>query len=175
MEPQHIVRRSRLSFFAMLAFTFILAVLLFGATSASSDVDFRPHERGESLRPLSGTIQVTITESGLEPEVLTVTVGTTVVWYNATGVEQELESGELTQVFLPIVLKGLSASSASGDGAAWFSSSLEPLEQSGQGFFGTISPGGTFSHTFDETGEVSIFMATKVIYDAREMMCGHGP
>jgi hypothetical protein len=48
-----------------------------------------------TLSPISGTAQITITTSGFDPAVLTVTVRTQVTWYNATTTTHTLQSGNI--------------------------------------------------------------------------------
>ena len=51
------------------------------------------------------SVAVSITESGFDPSVVTITVGTTVVWTNLTQGTVHLVSGEPCWVYLPLVLK----------------------------------------------------------------------
>ncbi len=113
-----------------------------------------------ALFNFSTTNAITITTNGLEPEMLTTTVGAKVTWHNATGLTHTLQSGQPRQIFLPIILK--SAGAGSGSTAVDEATSASPLniQSSSETFSGTVSPGGTFTYTFSATGTHNYFLTT---------------
>ena len=67
-----------------------------------------------SLSSVSSTVPVSITDAGFEPQHITVTVGTTVVWTNLTAETQRIVSGPPSQesqhtIYLPVILKNVRA------------------------------------------------------------------
>ncbi len=94
------------------------------------------------------TTSVSITENGFDPEVVTVTVGSSVVWKNYLSEPVHLVL--VYRIFLPLVMRSESGGAASGGGS---DSSVEPvglqqLTESGV----RIDPGGSTSHTFTHVG-----------------------
>ena len=109
----------------------------------------------DSSPQLASTIPVSITETGFDPQTITVTVGSTVVWTNHTSLSQRIVGGESPAgpqhwVYLPLVLKNTTIShTASGQEAA--------AQQEGWGS-GEIPPGESFSHTFSEAGQYPYYL-----------------
>jgi len=95
---------------------------------------------------------------GFAPSVLTVTVGSEVAWYNATGQTHILRSGELYLVYLPIVLRSGGSAAAQ---AAPVSEGYSPHALHASDLFSvTLAPGTTFTYTFATTGTFPFYVAT---------------
>ena len=58
---------------------------------------------------------ITLTASGFTPAVITVSTGSEVAWYNATGQTHVVKSGEPYRVYLPLVVRGASSRRPRGD------------------------------------------------------------
>ena len=113
------------------------------------------------------TIQISITESGFEPRISTITAGSTVIWTNHLETAVYLTSNEVFQIFLPILSNGSSQTSSrrgEGDGEGdtyvikdkWLAEIL-------------LEPGESFSYTFTSKGQYPIntklkVMASGIIY-----------
>ena len=88
----------RLILLALGALLICIALFWLGQNPSSADVPpqataiptARPSTTGPSV-PVA--IFITITNSGFTPNVVTITAGTLVTWYNATGTTQVLQDG----------------------------------------------------------------------------------
>jgi len=103
--------------------------------------------------------QVVISTTGFIPSVITVTAGTQVAWYNATGTTVRLQSGEPFRIYLPLVSRSTAA-------ATRYSATLPANEASdidlvqSTSFSSTIPPGGSYTYTFTSAGDFPYFLAT---------------
>ena len=57
---------------------------------------------------------ITLAASGFTPAVITVSTGSEVAWYNATGQTHVVRSGVPYRAYLPLVVRGASSSAAAG-------------------------------------------------------------
>jgi len=108
---------------------------------------------------LSGHVPISITESGFDPAVVTVTVGTTVAWTNRTQETVLLESGEPYRIYLPLVLRNVGGTGGQTSSVPGPKSQAEVRLTAGESFSGTIPPGGTFTHTFTTVGNWPYFLS----------------
>ena len=154
----------RISYASPLAMTIIAIFLWWGETSLAAATV--PLERDSSRAMarnaapfLLTSNQITITSSGFNPTVITVTAGTTVAWYNSTATTQILESGTPSfSYFLPLVVKNLASPSAAQKTAA----RLAP----GALFPATIPSGGTYTYLFASVGDYPFYLR-----DAPQFRC----
>jgi plastocyanin len=107
-------------------------------------------------RMADSSVSVSITESGFDPSVVTITEGTAVVWINNTQETVYLVSGVSHHIYLPLVL-----GNAGGVGAAAASPPMAGavvIQQ--QDDWGTvdIAPGESYTHTFAAAGDYSCFL-----------------
>ncbi len=130
----------------------------FLATRRASAASVAAHSVGH-------TNAITLTTSGFTPGVLTVTPGSEVTWYNATGQSHILKSGEPYRVYLPLLLRNAPGMSHM-ESMTRVPNSLAALI-SGEAFSGTLAPGGTFTHTFTSIGEFPYFAATSPRFRGR--------
>ncbi len=102
---------------------------------------------------------ITITATGFQPPLLTTTVGTPVVWRNATGASHTLQSGEPNRLYLPLIVR-----SATGSSLEPGVTSVRPPDtrapRNGSLFNATLAPGGLFTYTFNTPGAYAYFLAT---------------
>jgi RHS repeat-associated protein len=114
-----------------------------------------------SARRLADTGNViTITQSGFQPSVLTVTLGMTVTWFNATAITQTLVTGEPYRVYLPLIMRGGGAAQAAA--RAYDSArSYQPVPlMSNETFSATLAPGATFTYTFANESMTKFYLST---------------
>ncbi|MCP4540727.1 MAG: hypothetical protein GY832_26615, partial [Chloroflexi bacterium] len=118
------------------------AITLFGISSAEAGI-------------IASTVPISITESGFDPDTVTITVGTTVEWTNRTQETVRLVSGEPYRIYLPLVLRNL------GDAIADDSYPMSPVLVHPQGDWGNmdIASGESFTHTFTAGGGYPYFLA----------------
>jgi PKD repeat protein len=109
---------------------------------------------------ISTTNTITITNSGLEPSVLTTTIGAEVMWSNETLLTHIVKSGNASFVFLPVILKEDGASGSTLGSEAERPPSAELRLAESETFSGTVLPGGILTHTFSTTGTHPYFLAT---------------
>ena len=114
---------------------------------------------------MAATVRVTITASGFNPAVITVTVGDTVAWYNATAMTHTLKNGEPYHIYLPVVMRYVGGVSALDSEAT--EAMPQALSGASDAFGGTIPPGGILTHTFTTPGDFSYFLATAFQYNGR--------
>jgi photosystem II stability/assembly factor-like uncharacterized protein len=118
-----------------------LAALLFALTG------YGPLQRTMAASP----VPVGITASGFDPAVVTITVGTTVVWTNLTQTTVHLVSGWPFHAYLPLALSGAGGGMAPGHG---------PLAHPQDSWADVhIAPGQSFSHTFTAAGTFRYYLA----------------
>ena len=113
-------------------------------------------DQGSRYSTPSGSVQIMIGETGFDPAVVTVTLGTEVVWYNSTSLTQTLQSGSPQRTYLPLV-----ATESGDDGGAGRSSALKatrPHLADSETFTATLPPGGAFAYLFTTTGRHSCFL-----------------
>ncbi|MCB0083692.1 MAG: hypothetical protein KDE47_22285, partial [Caldilineaceae bacterium] len=120
--------------------------------------------------PRAGQIQdspvITITDAGFVPSNITVSVGVTITWYNATNSTQDLIAQPTYRLFLPLIQN--SADINGVQGASQEQANEQPGEERGIGglqasqlakigvrgpFSGTIPPGQTLQQQFNTPGE----------------------
>ena len=102
------------------------------------------------------TAEISITATGFVPAELTITVGTPVDWVNATAQSHTLVSGSVRRLYLPLMLRGVSASHSYAEQPAAVECSLpaaEPL------FRVTLAPGDRFTYTFSAAGSHPYYLA----------------
>jgi len=134
-----------------IAFAASILVLL----TLSHYVEAKDTDPGQAPASIANSVHVTITEQGLTPAVITVTLGTEVIWYNATATTQTVKSQlspPISQnIFLPFV------ANSSGIRTNLMQSAQRELgSQTVAAFFvGILPPGGTFSHIFDQLESIS--------------------
>lgn len=145
----------------------LLMLLIAGRTSFALPV---PHQQppdtplptlhpGDTL--LSGLVQISITETRIEPSSLVIGVGTQVLWYNTTGTTVTLRSGLPGQLFLPVLVQ-VGASTTT-------STTISPAHQQRQFQRGgpsaavggdiVLPASGVFGRSFDEVGVFHYFLA----------------
>ena len=108
---------------------------------------------------------IAITETGFDPAVITVTVGTTVTWRNDTTTTHTLQSGLQAQpsdltIYLPLIMKGENGSSRSMTESA-------PVLTSSESFSATLAPNETFSQSFASEGETPFYLTTAPQFTGR--------
>jgi plastocyanin len=132
-----------------------LSSLQFGVESPTAGVP--PAKRlGEELTSeLGHTVPVSITESGFEPQVVTITVGTAVEWTNHTEEPVRLVGGTPCRVYLPLVLRNALGGTESA--ATLESEGGSPQLEDGWGS-GDIPAGGSFRYRFNEPGRYPYFL-----------------
>src|SRR5439155_12041870 len=142
---------------------------LFSVAGAITAADALPQDSENHLRepanadhltspsPASN-VNITLTANGFIPADLTTTLGTSVVWYNATAQAQVLKSGSPFDLFLPLVVRGGSnLSSASATRYEPFVA--QPVAKADQ-FSATLAVGGTFMFTPSDVGTIRYFAAS---------------
>ena len=104
----------------------------------------------------ASTIPVSITESGFDPGVVTVTVGTIVEWTNNTSETAHLRSGQPHRIYLPTVLRN-----ASGTGAPTAPSPAAATEVRQEEDWANvdIAPGASYTHIFGTAGRYPYFVS----------------
>lgn len=111
----------------------------------------------EVMTPLSGRVPISITETGFDPQAVTITVGTIVEWTNRTHQTVHIQSGEPYHIYLPLVLRNVGG--ASPQATQTLSGSRGEVQlTSGPVFSGTITPGGIFMHAFTTEGTFPYFL-----------------
>ena len=149
-----------------LAGTFALAALAVALYMASIGLSADDSDPGVVL-PSAVAAQITITTSGFDPAVLTVTVGSEVTWYNATAFTHTLRFGTPPHlVFLPAVWKNRPAARASMTGLASPEGGASP---------DTLPPGGAFTHRFISTGVYPYYLATAPQFTGRVVLQDRPP
>jgi len=109
--------------------------------------------------PLSGRVPISITETGFDPRVVTITIGTTVEWTNRTQQTVHLQSGEPFRIYLPLVLRNVGGTSGQATpGTETTARPASRLNVASGAFSGVIPPGGTFTHTFTTEGDYPYFL-----------------
>ncbi|MDO8674143.1 MAG: hypothetical protein Q7O66_22250 [Dehalococcoidia bacterium] len=163
----------RFAIFLCLGLVVVMAWLYLGRVDRGVAAGDRPEFIGDAsglgavVSSPADLVQFTIGDNGIQPALVTVTLGTSVTWFNSTGVTQTLQSGDPYRVFLPVVLRGY-------DGANQLSVQFPSSPQAGNlypasnGVFPVaIAPGGSFSSTFASEGSVSYFLAAAPQFSCR--------
>ena len=99
---------------------------------------------------------VAITENGFNPSVLTVEVGTTVVWTNQTQETVHLRSGEPYRIYLPLVLRNIG-----GVKITVASSKVVPVpvtRYQNNWVDDDLAPGQSCTYTFTVVGDYPLFL-----------------
>ena len=108
------------------------------------DITDPPPNNPNGVESLS--VSILITENGLSPADLTVTVGSTLTWTNQTPQAVHLQTGVLQKVFLPVIVR------ESTGNMQLTEPTLLPDVVASETFSATIESGGKFAYTFTETG-----------------------
>jgi plastocyanin len=103
------------------------------------------------------SVSVSVTESGFAPPVVTITVGTAVVWTNHTQETVHLVSGEPYRVCLPLVLCNASNTRVTATSPPMAGTVVTRQ----QGNWGSVDivPGESYTHTFATAGKYPYFLA----------------
>ena len=102
-----------------------------------------------SAAAITPTEMITFTINGFAPSILTTTVGTQIVWLNATSQTHVLHSGIPQRLYLPLITRSANPIQR----AAVLPSEYRPqLFTTEEVFSATISPGATYTHTFSMEG-----------------------
>jgi len=110
-----------------------------------------------SAAAITPTEMITFTINGFAPSILTTTVGTQIVWLNATSQTHVLHSGIPQRLYLPLITRSANPIQR----AAVLPSEYRPqLFTTEEVFSATISPGATYTHTFSMEGAFAYYMTT---------------
>ncbi|MDZ7296270.1 MAG: hypothetical protein ONB14_12725, partial [candidate division KSB1 bacterium] len=134
-------------------------------TNRHASSDLAPYWIG-SLAPIGPSRTITLTETGLTPDALTVPAGTQVIWYNATGQTQILQSDSPPVIYLPLIMRNAGGMAVSAvtpgainpgrtSGALW----ARGLN-GGDSFSATLEPGESFAHLFVLAGNYHYHLET---------------
>ncbi|MFK7805983.1 MAG: hypothetical protein AB8G95_30415 [Anaerolineae bacterium] len=99
------------------------------------------------------SINIAINADGFDPEISTITVGTTVIWTNNLAVPVALDSGEIFQILLPLITD---AQTISRDGEPGGTNSKAYVMRNGWMPDLELAPNESFSYTFTDMGEYRI-------------------
>jgi plastocyanin len=110
---------------------------------------------------VTSTVFVSITESGFDPALVTVTVGTTVVWTNHLQEAVHLVSGEPYRLYLPVVMRNTDGTRAATASLSIPISTTVATTTRQQYDWGNVSiaPGESYPHTFTLVGNYPHFLA----------------
>ncbi|MBI2864000.1 MAG: hypothetical protein HYX94_05510 [Chloroflexi bacterium] len=147
-------RTAVLSFLALGA----LALLLAFASGPAGDLLAR-----NATGPVLATVDVNIADSGLDPAVITVTVGSQVVWHNSTAVSHTLAAGQPYRVYLPVAVRAYTGSANQAQTVGRES----PVAPSTASLGGTLAPGGVYTYTFASAGSFPYYLSTLPRADGR--------
>jgi plastocyanin len=136
----------------------IVVLLLFHASPALSANLPATAAEGNACYSLTDPFLVTITNSGLEPQILTVTVGSTVTWHNATANTETLRSGQAARLFLPFVVKVMKPGVRVARDSGALAALSEHVLTSTPVLSATIPPNGDYSYTFTDEGDFPYFV-----------------
>lgn len=135
------------------ALAFIWAIVLLGLALVALAVSTSIPAQALMEAP---SASVSITESGLDPSTVTVTVGSAVVWTNYTQETVRLASGEPYRIYLPLVMSGRGAASAAAPPPQIRGAGVS-LQQ--VGWAGVdIAPDQSYAHTFATVGHYPYFL-----------------
>ena len=101
----------------------------------------------------SATVHVSITDQGLVPEVITVSVGTDVVWTNNKTVPVTIKNGLVYAIYLPIVVSN-STTKDTADGQI----SGAPGRAAYADFGNLLQPGESYTYTFTTPGAFPYYL-----------------
>lgn len=105
---------------------------------------------------VGSSVSVSITESGFDPTLVTITVGTTVTWTNHTQEMVHIVSGEPYRIYLPLVLSNIGDTRTT---AAFPPVAAAVTQQQDDWVDADIAPGEFYSHTFTTAGSYPYFLA----------------
>jgi uncharacterized repeat protein (TIGR01451 family) len=110
----------------------------------------------------ASTVPISITESGLDPKVVTIMVGMTAMWKNHTQETVYLVRGEPYCIYLPLVMKNINRPGNHKASAPEPTSQQIGMRITGTGTLsGTLPPGESYTHTFTTVGSYPYFLANK--------------
>ncbi len=156
---------TRLPFFQIIIILSLLA-------SASGTAALQPDSYFSSnSSPASASATVSITPTGFDPVLTTITLGTPVVWKNDTSQAHTLVSGVARLSYLPLVISSGSPSSRTSivKDKAPTGAASPVLPQTGktvnqQEFFITLQPGESYTHTFSTVGTYPYYLLDNPLY-----------
>ncbi|MDY7075792.1 MAG: hypothetical protein SXV54_02600 [Chloroflexota bacterium] len=102
------------------------------------------------------SVPVSITENGFDPVMVTITVGTTVVWTNQTQETVHLVGGEPYRIYLPLVL--LNAGTTRAVAASSPRVATAVTQQRDDWVDEDIVPGQSYTHTFIMSSDYPYFL-----------------
>jgi plastocyanin len=105
---------------------------------------------------IDSSVPVSITESGFDPAVVTVTAGTTVVWTNHTQETVHMVSGEPYRIYLPLMLRN--AGDTRAIAASPPTAAAAVTWQQDDWVDEDIPPGKSYTHTFTMSGNYPYFL-----------------
>lgn len=146
----------------------------------------------------NATRNVTITEQGFDPAQVTIAIGDTVTWTNTTQRQITLKQSNLWQLYLPMtgrgedVLQGQSALQTYRLFLPYSARTTEGSDENGQSSDGiihptivgntnsglfeqTLSPGGSYSHTFSTVGNFPVFVPDNLAMSGQIRVIENGP
>src|SRR5579859_3363030 len=135
---------------------------------APIEASTKPYSPKQSLA-IASSATITLTAGGFVPQLLTVTQGITVTWFNATSKTQFITSGipgTAYHLFLPLValhstLHVAQPNLKTQQGASQAQgSSSTPNLTAADTFSGTLPAGGSFTHVFAITGTYPYYLST---------------
>jgi len=135
-------------------------------TNRHASSDLAPWWIG-NLAPIGASQTITLTDTGFTPDALTISVGTQVIWYNATSQTHILQGGvTIRAIYLPLI-----KSNAQGMGFSVITpTTIDPGRirsalwtmgfSEGESFSATLAPGETFAHLFTTEGDYQYHLET---------------
>ena len=131
----------------------LLAVCLSVALAFTAVAQDIPAESGAEF--VIPSVQVEIADSGVQPSVITVTVGAQVFWTNSTGRQVRIGDQPLAQEEVPLYLPLVTAPGVSAAAVDDQSPAAQPAATSWSS--DPIPAAGQYSHTFSQAGEFSYY------------------
>lgn len=133
--------------------TLVVLSITFSTSEMALSAPASDQSAAAPLLQESEPVTITITEEGLEPSEVTATVGSDVVWHNATDEPQSLtvELDLLYNLYLPLLLRNVDHTTVAGQ-----TPSSNRIQASGSyvaGSFGVQIPsGGSYTHSYNVLG-----------------------
>jgi hypothetical protein len=152
------VVRSAIPLTALSILVVLLALLTVVASRRPTAFANVPQAQRASVHPASAeptsTAVITLTASGIDPAMLTITERTQVVWRNTTTQSHQLLGARYYPFYLPLLTRqpGQANSSLVISGALMSRAVTSPT------FSTTLAAGGTFSYTFATAGQFAYFL-----------------